>query len=183
MYKYAGIGSRSTPTDVLDKMGKIAIYLASQQWVLRSGGADGADLAFENAANSVGGEIEIFLPWKGFNGSKDSRFCVVTEEALDIASKIHPAWSRCNDAAKLLHGRNVYQILGWGLNDPVDLVICYAKIELGKPTGGTATAINLALSRNIPVVNLAVSTSLDLWNMLKGFSIDDSIKKMRRIIK
>ena len=44
---YAGIGSRNTPKEVLDVFESIGKYLALQGFVLRSGGADGADRAFE----------------------------------------------------------------------------------------------------------------------------------------
>jgi predicted Rossmann fold nucleotide-binding protein DprA/Smf involved in DNA uptake len=40
---YAGIGSRETPKDICDIMTQLAIKLANNGWVLRSGGAKGAD--------------------------------------------------------------------------------------------------------------------------------------------
>lgn len=42
---YAGIGSRETPTRVLQLMIKAAQRLAQRGYTLRSGGADGADAA------------------------------------------------------------------------------------------------------------------------------------------
>jgi len=44
---YSGIGSRSTPENILHMMGDVAYRLANKGWILRSGGADGADNAFE----------------------------------------------------------------------------------------------------------------------------------------
>ena len=44
---YAGIGSRETPPQVLEQMRKIGTFLAERHYVLRSGGAKGADTAFE----------------------------------------------------------------------------------------------------------------------------------------
>jgi predicted Rossmann fold nucleotide-binding protein DprA/Smf involved in DNA uptake len=43
---YAGIGSRETPKEVLKSMTNYAKELSATGWVLRSGGADGADTAF-----------------------------------------------------------------------------------------------------------------------------------------
>lgn len=47
---YTGIGSRNTPPDILDIMFRLAGKLASEGYVLRSGGAQGADDAFEQGA-------------------------------------------------------------------------------------------------------------------------------------
>ena len=48
MTKYfAGIGSRETPQDILKLMTKSAYRLEQLGYVLRSGGARGADKAFE----------------------------------------------------------------------------------------------------------------------------------------
>ena len=46
-HRYAGIGSRNTPENIQAIMTKLATKLESLGWVLRSGGADGADSAFE----------------------------------------------------------------------------------------------------------------------------------------
>ena len=60
---YAGIGSRRTPDDVLEQMTQLAQELGKLGWTLRSGGADGADRAFQDGAEAVGGRREILLPW------------------------------------------------------------------------------------------------------------------------
>jgi predicted Rossmann fold nucleotide-binding protein DprA/Smf involved in DNA uptake len=53
--KYAGIGSRSTPPETLPLIESIAARLAEKGWVLRSGGADGADSAFEKGCDQKQG--------------------------------------------------------------------------------------------------------------------------------
>ena len=40
---YTGIGSRKTPPGILAQMSELAAFLARSGWVLRSGGAPGAD--------------------------------------------------------------------------------------------------------------------------------------------
>lgn len=52
---YSGVDSRKTPPNILDLMTKVAQKLAGQGWVLPSGGADGADSAFETGVKQAGG--------------------------------------------------------------------------------------------------------------------------------
>lgn len=153
MKKYAGVGSRETPPDILKMMAEIAERLASYDWLLRSGGADGADLAFEAGCDKVGGLKEIFLPWQGFNKSS-STLHAPSQDALILASTIHPAWDRLSYGGRKLHGRNCHQVLGEDLNDPIDLLVCWT--PKGKDTGGTATAIKIARMYKIKIINLAV---------------------------
>jgi predicted Rossmann fold nucleotide-binding protein DprA/Smf involved in DNA uptake len=46
---YAGIGSRETPLPLKTTISYIANYLNSQGYILRSGGAPGADNMFEKS--------------------------------------------------------------------------------------------------------------------------------------
>lgn len=137
MPHYAGIGSRSTPQDVLDLMTQIAERLNRDHFILRSGGAKGADTAFEMGADVC----EIFL-------ARDA-----TAESMAIAAQVHPAWERCNDYARKLHGRNAFQVLGRNLDSKVSFVICWTPGAAA--VGGTATAIRIAERHGIPVFNLA----------------------------
>ena len=66
---YAGIGSREAPALIQGFFTKLAERLAGQGYVLRSGGAAGADKAFEKGCDEASGEKEIFLPWAGYNDS------------------------------------------------------------------------------------------------------------------
>lgn len=159
---YAGIGSRSTPFEVMRTISRLAGYLASRDWILRSGGADGADAAFEAGVptpyKTRGGNVpktmkQIFLPWESFNGNASNRF-KVSKEALEIASHHHPNWAACDRAARLLHGRNVLQVLGPRLDNPSKCVICWT--PGGKGGGGTGQAIRIAIAHSIPVFDLAI---------------------------
>lgn len=153
---YTGIGSRQTPDEIQWHMMHLAEDLALLGHVLRSGGADGADTAFEIGCDRRGGAKEIYLPWKGFNRRKG---LVLNEEAAErIVSVLHPAWHNCRDSVKKLHTRNVYQVLGQDLATPSKFVVCWTK--QGRIEGGTATAIRLAISQEIPVFNLG-SESID----------------------
>ena len=55
MIRYSGIGSRETPDNVLVVMEKLGAAFAKKGFVLRSGGADGADSAFERGCDSANG--------------------------------------------------------------------------------------------------------------------------------
>lgn len=146
---YAGIGSRETPFETLNQMRNLAKYLSDQGWVLRSGGANGADTAFEEGC--VGAK-EIYLPWKGFNNRRNGIVSAPSHEAKLIALNHHPRWDRCSNAAQLMHIRNVYQVLGQNLDTPADMVVCWTKD--GKASGGTGQAIRIAKTFSVPVYNL-----------------------------
>lgn len=154
MKYYAGIGSRETPASVCETMTAIARKLSSLNYVCRSGGAPGADDAFE-----AGSEYkQIFLPWDGFNGRKvDNVSYIVPPPVEEYVYKYHPAPDRLSDAAKKLMSRNTYQVLGPDLNDPVEFVLCWTKD--GKASGGTGQALRIAKDKNILIFNL--KTDLD----------------------
>ena len=146
---YAGIGSRSTPTDVCDEMTDIAYRLDKLGYCLRSGGADGADTAFEKGATNK----EIFLPWDGFNGRKaDDVSYIVPEYNDELTERFHPNPGNLGKAAKLFMSRNANQVIGRYRNDPVDFILCWTKD--GKDSGGTGQAIRIARSMKIPVFNV-----------------------------
>ncbi len=153
---YTGIGSRQTPVDVLERMVQIGKKFAEMGFTLRSGGADGADSAFEQGCDLANGTKEIYIPWNNFNNLSTSAGYLVGNhpDAETIASTLHPAWHRCSQGAKKLHTRNVYQVLGVNLNDPSVLVVCWT--PNGQVVGGTGQAMRLAIQNNINIFNLAV---------------------------
>ncbi|MDI3258371.1 MAG: hypothetical protein QJR02_01420 [Sinobacteraceae bacterium] len=148
--RYAGIGARETPADVCLLMTRVATKLARRGMILRSGGARGADAAFEAGVSDPNFK-EIYLPWKGFAGNSSTR-CGVTDEARRLAEQFHPRWSSLRPAAQLLVARNGFQVLGADLQSPSAFVLCWTKN--GEAVGGTGQAIRIALARNIPVFNL-----------------------------
>lgn len=145
---YTGIGSRRTPEKVLKTMTAIAQFLANHNFILRSGGAAGADTAFEIGCDLANGKKEIYLPWKGFNGN-NSHLYNITEDAYNLAKKYHPAWNKLSQGARKLQARNCYQVLGESLNSPTDFIICYSE-----GTGGTEQALRIARDLNIEVINM-----------------------------
>jgi hypothetical protein len=148
MKHYAGIGSRKTPKEIKSVMTDIAELLKSKDYILRSGGADGADTYFENGSGDLN---EIYLPWEGFNGSKSKLF-ECSEEAMIMAKKYHPRWNQLSEAGKKFMARNCYQVLGLDLNTPVEFIVCWT--PNGGIAGGTGQALRIAKDYGIPVFNL-----------------------------
>ena len=178
---YAGIGSRETPPEIRLLMIAAAQKLCRQGWWLRSGGAEGADTAFEEGVDSVNPkQKEIWLPWDGFNGRyyEDGdgwQFRIGSDRDMDEAKAFHPAWHRLSQGGRKLQARNVAQILG-GWVQPVPspddpdpdfgggaydayragptslMVVCWTKD--GKASGGTGQAIRIAQAHGVPVRNL-----------------------------
>jgi len=155
---YSGVGSRNVPPEIIEKIKQIAEFLALRGFTLRSGGADGCDYhGFETGCDLVKGKKEIYLPWKGFNGSKSQ--LLFPPEASEIAATIHPAWHKLKQGAQKLHSRNVCQCLGYDLKTPSAFLIAYT--ENGEEKGGTRTALVLAQRHNIPVYNLGKQGDLE----------------------
>jgi len=152
---YAGIGSRKTPPTVLDLMTRTARFLYCGGYTLRSGGAIGADSAFELGS---GGENEIFLPFEGYNKNRSKLF-TIPDAAFEIAAKLHPAWDRCTEVVRKYHARNVLIIYGQDLQTYCDFVICWTRKGLVK--GGTGMAIRIAQAADIPIFNLAKQEEKD----------------------
>jgi hypothetical protein len=149
MKAYTGIGSRETPIKIQKRMKVIAEFLSSKSFILRSGGAIGADSAFESGATHK----EVYLPWDGFNGKvSDNVSYFVPDLKVEYINKFHPAASSLKKSGILLMNRNTYQILGRNLNKPSHFVVCWTKD--GKDVGGTSQALRIAKAMNIPIFNL-----------------------------
>ena len=151
---YTGVGSRSTPDNVLMLMNDIAMKMNDLNIYLRSGGAKGADSAFETGAVN---KKKIYY-------AKDC-----TEASKNIAMQFHPVWERLSDYAKKLHGRNSFQVLGDDLQTPSIGLICWTqdgccshKSRTSK-TGGTGTAISIADSFGVKINNLKDEAVYNKW--------------------
>ena len=146
MKYYTGVGSRKTPQNILKLMTALARKFGQQGYILRSGGAIGADRAFEYGATGLPKDIYL---------AKHAN-----QAAMAIAAKYHPAWEKCSDYVKRLHGRNAFQVLGSDLKKPSKFLICWtpdgcrSHAERTYSTGGTGTAISIADAYNVPVFNL-----------------------------
>jgi len=155
---YAGIGSRQTPADVLAKMTEAAEYLEGLGYTLRSGGAIGADQAFEKGVKS---KKEVFLGTDktGEREKKIAREIHPNPQALDN-SKSKATGKPIADFMWNLMGRNTNQIFGENLDTPVDFVLAWTQDGLTDyrkrsiQSGGTGQAIDMASRKGIPVINM-----------------------------
>lgn len=145
---YTGVGSRKTPGSILFIMTQLAVRLCQSGWTLRSGGADGADTAFEKGV-IVEGRMEIYHA----NSA--------TKAAVDIAKRFHPNWGACKPYVRKLHARNSFQVLGSHLNAPSKFLVCWTPDGVTNHsdrsilTGGTGTAISIAEHYGTKIYNLA----------------------------
>lgn len=163
--KYAGIGSRKTPPDILRVMEDYA-YAMARGAILRTGGADGADKAFEFGARTGGGIVELFLPWSGFNGCLNNELLSEpTKAAYQVAEHYHPGWPYLKPAAQKLMARNSHQVLGKNLDDSVEIIVCWTPDGSldgkGKKCGGTGQALRIAADYDVDVFNLARTDDLE----------------------
>ena len=140
---YAGVGARKTPTKVLAWMERIAMALAAEGHVLHSGGARGADSAFEHGCTAFGGRKRI---WQGTSQA--------APWAVRIAKGHHPKWHRLGSHVQGLMARNVHILMG---DEPtggqVHVVIGWT--EGGRGEGGTGHTYRVAQSLGIPIIELA----------------------------
>lgn len=174
---YTLVGSRKTPKDIMELMVKFAEKGCSFGYIGRSGGAEGSDSCLEDGVKSFRDKInlaptngsefmEIYLPWKDFNGRDSSMSGYYTLPWMDnkygaekIASEIHPAWDKCSQGAKKLHSRNIYQLLGRDLNTPSRFILCWAEPKYKdrrteEVKGGTGTAVKLGIDNGVEIINL-----------------------------
>ena len=142
---YAGIGARKTPVVIRSQMTWVAEILAKNGYTLRSGGAEGADTAFEWGA---GEKCQIFFPYDA------------TPRTIAIAKEIHPKPNDLGESGLKLMARNTLQVFGGDLDSPVNFVLCWTPDGCEhwdtrtRETGGTGQAIEMASRKGIPVINM-----------------------------
>ncbi|MEZ9708794.1 hypothetical protein AB4254_08985 [Vibrio breoganii] len=171
-WHYVGIGARfDVPDSVLQLMSDVACSLAVKGLLLRSGGAEGSDSAFEMGVLRANeqyqmGAMEIYLPWNGFNGKSASvvsslGYYVGSEPNAEAIAKIfHPAYGRLKPPVKALMRRNTYQALGFDLSSLPRFCVCYTRngsltgFESG--SGGTGQALRLLSTLGVPIYNFGL---------------------------
>jgi len=162
--KYTGVGSRSTPIDQQNVLTDIAKKLDFYNYTLRSGHADGADLAFEKGTK----EKEIYVPWKNFNGFRGDppKFTDTLYEFTVIEFLKHKKGSidfnEIREPVQKLMMRNVFQVIGKDIKnpEPSDFLIYWAEEENGEVLGGTGFAVHIAKKFNVPVYNISTVEGL-----------------------
>jgi hypothetical protein len=162
---YTGVGSREQFSELMDKMTAVANYLSDNNFILRSGGAGGADTAFQSGASPH--KTEIWIPWSSFKPKNiKGQYKVLTDDKFKIAreyilgNNIIPWFDRMKQGAQKLHARNYYQVFGDN-NMPSEFLLYSAPVINGEVKGGTRTAVEIAKLENIPVFNISKSDELN----------------------
>jgi len=153
---YTGIGSRNTPTKFLTKMTLYAAELFKLGYTLRSGGAAGADSAFEKGST----KSDIFK-------SGDAKEWSFKEVIKHFPNDRNPeTFNNWNSYTKGLMARNMMQVLGADGKVKSDFLICYAPtLDYTSSTcGGTGYAIRCALYYDIEVYNIFSEEQDELLN-------------------
>jgi hypothetical protein len=159
-------------------MERIAARLAARGWKMVSGGAEGADTAWEVGARLSGGSAQIYTPWPKYGKSRETDLgddgfpllrglahigqVATSDELLEEAEKFHPKWHSLTPGMRKMMARNVAIILGPSMTEPVDMVLAYTLHGSGK--GGTGHGLRVAESRGIPIFDLG-DPSFSLQNM------------------
>lgn len=163
---YSGIGSRKTPLIILQEMTKLAATLEEDGWILRSGGATGADSAFERGTS----KSEIWYPDNSYSNNNPNHRVLDYDDvdAFNSIEKYHPAPHRLIPYAKLLMARNYRQIVGVdGINS--SFVVCWTSD--GGASGGTGQAIRIANDFGIPVFNYYNMTTEEILTEIRKLEL------------
>lgn len=168
---FAIMGSKEHPPETLRLAEEVAEYLKSISGfkvIVRTGG----NLGFEEIFEKVISEKEVFLPWKGFNGNRDSKYTRPSPKCSEIISKIILTFDKIKEGAKPIFMRIAHVILGKDLNARAECLITWSpdgaetKDKVNVKTGYASTAILLANAVKIPVFNLH---NPDAFDRLKVF--------------
>src|SRR5205807_2033576 len=130
-------------------------------WTLRTGGSPGADQAFLAGALEAGGEVELFLPWPGFEAdalAAAAGGARILERpspaAYALAARFHPRWEALPERSRALLARDGHEVLGAGLVLAATVVICWtADGSLdgeGLLDDGTGQALRVARAHGVP---------------------------------
>ena len=187
--RIAFIGSRKLAEPAHNEAANLFYHVAKTSaelgHIIRSGGANGADVIAETAyrdaiyARSASeDQVEIYVPWKNFQATRGFNNPlhhlhvipsnpVLVQRANEMVYNTHPNPRALSQGALKLHSRNMNQVFGLDLNTPIDLCICWT--EHGIKSGGTASAITLCERNNIPVFNLGQPNAQNVLDALNNY--------------
>jgi len=158
---YAGIGSRETPLGTRNLMTAVAKRLSRLGYTLRSGGADGADSAFQAGADLSW----IFYKDHILRWTPEERIEYNAEDILfmdGFVTRYHPVPHALKGEVRKLLRRNTLQVMNYsrdGFELPrVDFVLCWTPDGsldgASRSDGGTGQALRISRHHGIPVFNL-----------------------------
>lgn len=148
-------GNEQPPPAVMAVLQRLVPELENRGFIIRSGGMRGIEDAVEGLARN----IEVHLPWKGFD-QKESKFTFTTDEAKEFAKRHHPTWSSLKPVMQSFFAKNVRLVLGKDLRSPTQIVIIWSDDgvecvrERTARTGMAGHTLSIAAELKIPVFNL-----------------------------
>jgi hypothetical protein len=148
-------------------MEELGEYIASKDFRVRTGNAQGSDQAFARGANRVDpGRTWLYLPWGGYEApaivegnhvvdvSLIENVSYRKEHFTKLASDNHPAWPNLTQGVRKLMVRNACIV--WGSN----LVLAHLN-HAKKGGGGTGHGWRIAESLGIERIDLSEQTNIE----------------------
>lgn len=201
------VGSRDVPLDELELLIRLGRTVTDVGFGVRSGDAFGSDRAGWYGArqselydtNNTG--IYVLQSYKNRKRAQEHGFLVAEDYpekwlmATSLALEARGSWGGIegphNQFKRDLHIRNVYQVLGHTLDQPVQAIFYYAKpvgkVENEKVSGGTNTAVQVARIAEVPRrINLATEAGVQyVHEFLKKYERDQEYDDIdwREILK
>ena len=156
---FTGIGSSVTPKEICSLMSLIGKKLDERGWILRSGGAIGADLAFEKFVKN-----KYIYTVKNFDFSESNYSFCKTELSSVWDKKLN--FDDYNSYCQILLMRDINQVLGSvkTSTEHSKFLIAWTKSENYNDSsiGGSRIAIRCALKYGIKVYNLVNKATLEM---------------------
>ncbi len=152
---YTGMGARNPKNTIKEVIEYIAATLAEKDFILYSGGSPGCQVCFEKGCDKKNGMKNIFIPWKDYNNS-NSPLISWGRKLTSATEPLVNDWKRMAPEVRYLHIRNTQMLLGYNLDKPSKLIICwfpYLSYEYG-------TIVNYANLFHIPIFNIYIATDL-----------------------
>ena len=178
---YAGAGSNETPKSILNLMTEIGMYFGRHGITLRSGGNTGAESAFEQGADAVGGPKQIFrvpeIKMMIDNATPAAiianRFAV---QYLPVDNELK-MWNVSQPINSVLLAKISMELMGPSLQSPTSLIICWTRDNEIDPNIGQLLTVANQLNESrendnvFPVLNLNLeSNRIAVNNTMRGSS-------------
>lgn len=155
LYKpYTVTANKEIPDNVLENIKKIIKELEIKGYILRTGGMDGPEDAFEKSTSKK----EIYLPWRGF-AEKESKFTYAHPAAKILAARYQSGFDGLKNFVQAFLIKNVRIVLGTETKSPSLFMIVWTEdgaeslSEKSVRTGNSGHAIAIASDLGIPIFN------------------------------
>lgn len=148
MRYYAGTGDREVPANIREMLTGYAKKLDSLGYILRTGGGEGCDEAFEAGAKNK----ELILPYSRYNNKRKGFIYTRTPGSYNSLKLLRCRSWRIRSYIIPLFERVYFELMGIN-NEPVsEFLLCYVT---NTQHGCGGHAVRIAKFGRIPVFNIA----------------------------